>query len=394
MNVACALGTPLFSLAVLAASASAQPFAASDWTESAGPNGSKVFTHKSQSAVVMVGGGGADGPSLDADIVRFSADMIKSGNCPGTGKPQSILNGQARQLNLDAATMNCTFVVGRHENAKFGIIALEQAGSVAGARALAGRFAAGFVGSQVGEAAGGGAVAREQRRPETAIGANGRALPPQGLIGMWRADWVENRFNAFTGLSLTSQNSTLILTRGGYFFAAVPSGAGFDDASAIAQARSAPGTAGRYRISGNSITLDFADGTSKTAQLSRGGGGNSISFDGRALVPKLTFPDGASLTGSFSSRRISNAGSGVFALGEDDLSFSADGRFAKGGRVIVSTPARSEFGQRSGGGGGYRIQGGALYLEYHNGKQEVFSIFQEDAKTGIFLNNNWFQPVR
>lgn len=220
------------------------------------------------------------------------------------------------------------------------------------------------------------------------------AVGPVGLVGMWRSDWVENQFRAFAGLTLVALNNTLVFTRGGYFIDGVPEGAGFDDAGAQTVIARDPKLAGRYVVQPGKITLNYADGHSETVDAKRQGNSWILSFKGRFMSSKLLFPDGATLSGLYTNERISNAGGGIFVVGDRDFSFAPDGRFARGSRVSMSAPA---FSSRDGGernGGRYRVAGSALILDYTDGRRETLSLFQETRGEAIWLDDTMYKPAR
>ncbi len=217
---------------------------------------------------------------------------------------------------------------------------------------------------------------------------------PAGLVGIWRSDWVENQFRAFSGLTLVAMNNTLVFTRGGYFIDGVPEGAGFDDAGAQTMMRSKPSLAGRYTVQPGKIVLSYADGHTETVDAKRAGNAWTLNYNGKWMSSKLLFPDGATLSGTYSNENITNAGGGIFVVGDHDFSFTADGRFARGSQVSMSAPAVSSRDGGTRDSGRYRIQGSALILDYADGRQEVLSLFQETRGAAIWLNDQMYQPVR
>jgi hypothetical protein len=239
-----------------------------------------------------------------------------------------------------------------------------------------------------------GPVARAVMTKTPPAAAASASAGPAGLVGMWRSDWVENQYRAFTGLTLVALNNTLVFTRGGYFIEGVPEGAGFDDAGAQAIIARDPKTAGRYVIQPGKIVLNYADGNSGTVEAKRQGNSWTLNYDGKWMSQKILFPDGATLSGLYTNENITNAGSGIFVVGDRDFSFAPDGRFARGSCVSMSAPA---FSSRDGGtrdSGRYRIQGSALILEYAGGRREVMSIFQETRGEAIWLNDVIYKPAR
>lgn len=217
---------------------------------------------------------------------------------------------------------------------------------------------------------------------------------PAGLVGMWRSDWVENQFRAFSGLTLIAMNNTLVFTRGGYFIDGVPESAGFDDAGAQAVMARNPDSAGRYTAQPGKIVLNYADGHSETVDAKRDRDGWTLNFKGRWMSSKLLFPDGATLSGTYTSENITNAGSGIFVVGDHDFSFALDGRFARGSKVSMTAPSMSSLGDRQGQSGRYRIAGSALILEYSDGKRETLSLFQETRGQAIWLNDQMYSPAQ
>jgi hypothetical protein len=230
-----------------------------------------------------------------------------------------------------------------------------------------------------------------KRPPATPISTS---AGPAGLVGMWRSDWVENEYRAFTGLTLVALNNTLVFTRGGYFFDGVPEGVGFDDAGAQAVMRSKPNSAGRYTVQPGKIVLSYSDGHTETVDAKRQGNSWTLNYKGKWMSSKLLFPDGATLSGLYTNENITNAGSGIFVVGDHDFSFAPDGRFARGSQVSMSAPSMSSRDGGTRDSGRYRIQGSALILDYADGRREVMSLFQETRGEAIWLDDTMYKPAR
>lgn len=99
------------------------------------------------------------------------------------------------------------------------------------------------------------------------------------------------------------------------------------------------------------------------------------------------------MSGSYSSERISLAGS-TFVVGSNDYNFLLDGRFAKGGKVSMTSDAVSSIGKRNVKTGRYEIKASALYLYYTDRTREVYSMFQETADKNIWFNDTMYSNAK
>ena len=196
-------------------------------------------------------------------------------------------------------------------------------------------------------------------RPVAAPAAAPSRAAPAGLPGIWRNDWVENQYQAFGGLTLVARNVTFVFTPGGYFFDEIPVGVGLDDAGAQAWARDHPDGGGRYEVRGDSIRLTYASGRTDDVDARKAEDGWRLAWGSRPLSPKLTFPDGATLSDVYGRESVTNFGTG-YVVGDHDFEFTADGRVAYGRRVSMSSAVVSSVGGREGHTGRYRIAGSAL----------------------------------
>ncbi|MFC4293014.1 hypothetical protein ACFOWX_11375 [Sphingorhabdus arenilitoris] len=217
---------------------------------------------------------------------------------------------------------------------------------------------------------------------------------PAGLVGLWRSDWVENQFRYPSGLTLVALSNSIIFSKSGLFMLGVGEGTGMDDASIQAVMREQPDTAGRYVIQGNRIILNYASGDVEDIDYRKDKDGISLNYRGKFMSPKILFPDGYALSGIYSSERITNAGSGIFVVGNDDYSFAPDGRFAQGSSVSMTSDAVSSVGGREGRTGRYIVKGSALYLSYDDGETRILSMFQEEKGGPIWFNDEMFSKAQ
>ena len=243
-------------------------------------------------------------------------------------------------------------------------------------------------------------AARETARPAPApapsrsasVALVGGPRPPAGLAGIWRNDWVENVFQPFSGLTLMARNVTFVFTPGGYFFDEIPVGVGLDDAGAQAWMRDHPDGGGRFEVRGDKILLTYASGKTDGMDARKVQGGWSLAWGSRPLGPKLTFPDGATLSGVYGNETITNVGIGYVA-GAHDYEFTADGRVAYGRRVSMSTADLSSVGGREGQSGRYRVEGSALRIDWDDGTAAVHSLFAESPNSAIWIDDQMYKPA-
>jgi hypothetical protein len=351
-----------------------------------------TYTHASKAAVIML----RELPPGVEPNTAIAANMDKPGLCEGLSNAQleKRSGGDFHQLTSQSATMRCVFVFAKSPEKNAVIFSLEQVGSNANADAAlqsildASLTDAGAAATPIVQA-----TPKEPAKSPAPLstGKLARASYPVGLVGMWRSDWVENQYRAFTGLTLVALDNTLIFTGGGYFINGVPNGTSLDDAGALEVIRKDPANAGRYSNAGGVITLSYADGQKETVEAKKDGQDWQLIFRNRAMSPKMTFMSGGYLTGDYSTQRITDAG-GIFVVGADDYSFAAGGRFAKGGSVSMSSAAVSSVGGRNVRGGHYSIKGSALTLTYDDGETEIYSMYQESAGKEIWLNGQMYRP--
>ncbi len=343
----------------------------------------EVYADPAKTAMIMIG-------QVTPEQARDPGPALRKVDQPDscTGISQSrlepILNGRARRVQSRGAAWNCTFLFATAENQPIMVMAIEKSGSTAKSGDVAVRLLEARLGP----------VAKAMPQPVAVTQPSAgvaRANGPIGLVGLWRSDWVENQYRAFTGLTLVALNNTLIFTPGGYFLNGVPEGVPLDDGGAQQVMRSDPANAGRYAVSGGTIQLNYADGNKETVAAKRVGARWQLIFRNRPMSPKLTFMNGGYLSGTYATERITQAGS-AFVIGDDDYSFAPNGRFAKGGQVSLSTAAVSSTQGHSVRAGRYVIKGSALYLSYDDGTQEIYSMFQETAGQEIWLNDQIYSP--
>lgn len=372
---------------------SAGPPAPAGWTAVEGQIGT-TYTHASQTAVILL----RELPLEAEQNTGLAAAMDIPGVCEGLSKApfETPAGGTVRRVTSRSATMRCVLIFEKTKVKNAVILAMEQVGSKANAEA-AQQIILNAITQIASPAAQVNSTAVNTAQPKPAAppstGKLARASYPVGLVGLWRSDWVENQYRAFTGLTLVALDNTLIFTSGGYFFNGVPDGTSLDDAGAVEMTRKDPANAGRYSYAGGILSLNYADGQKETVAAKKDGQSWQLIFRGRPMSPKMTFVSGGVLTGEYSTQRITDAG-GIFVVGADDYSFAPNGRFAKGGSVSMSSAAVSSIGGRNVRGGRYVIKGSALTLSYDDGETEVYSMFQETAGENIWLNGQMYTPQK
>jgi hypothetical protein len=382
----------------------AQTTLPSGWTKSATKNGTSYNYGNDEASILVSKVGRANFSNLPSVIQSSDRPDF----CNGISKVQPLLVFDSRGTKYETrgTNKNCLFLIGSivgsdPQSSGIFVIAMERSNSKSNAIALAQTLFESAIkldGSQSQQSNasrelipnnGAGVRGQSPTKPNTIA----KATNPVGLIGMWRSDWVENQFTPFNGLQLMAKNNTLIFTPGGYFFNGVPDSVGFDDAGAQTIMRTDPGNAGRYKISSGIIQLSYANGEQETVKAVNRNNDWTLTFRNRVLSPKLTFNSGGGLSGSYSSERISQAGS-TFVVGNNDYNFSLDGRFAKGGKVSMTSDAVSSIGKRNVKTGRYEIKASALYLYYTDGTREVYSIFQETADENIWFNDTMYSNAK
>jgi hypothetical protein len=387
------------------------------WSQSPSKNGTQITYTNDEASILISALTQANANNLPA-ILR-SAD--RPNFCSGISQiqPIPVMNSRGIKYEVRGAGTNCAFIVGNfseRDPQNFGVlvIAMEQSNSKSNALPFAQSLFEAVMKRNNGEAqasnappaplANSGAGVRGQSPTPPTVSMPQKELPskpyplaksaePKGLIGMWRSDWVENQFTAFNGLQLMAKDNTLIFTSGGYFFDGVPDSVGFDDAGAQTIMRKDPGSAGRYKIAGSTIQLSYANGEKETVEAVNRNNDWTLTFRNRVMSPKLTFMYGGGLSGTYSSQRITQAGTS-FVVGNNDYNFSLDGRFAKGGKVSLSSDVVSSIGKRNVKTGRYEVKASALYLYYDDGTREVYSMFQETKEENVWFNDRMYSNAR
>jgi hypothetical protein len=361
------------------------------WTQAEGPSGT-TYTYKSAAAIIMIG-------LIPLEKLQNPGGAIsatdKPGGCVGISNAnfETVLGGRARRIQSRSPSLSCAIFLAPFGDKGLMAIAMEQANAHANAAAIALTLLEKWLGP-VRPSTSISALRPPAHSPSSArpIGGLARASDPVGLVGMWRSDWVENEYQGITGLTLVAKDNTLIFTAGGYFFDGVPDGVTLDDSGAQEIMRRDPQNAGRYTVSGGMISLTYANAKHETVEAKRTGASWDLVFRDRQMQPKMTFMAGGYLSGTYSTQRISQAGSS-FVVGEDDYSFAPDGRFAKGGQVSLSSAALSSTAGRTVRTGRYFIKASALTLLYDDGTREIYSMFQESAGKEIWLDDQMYRPA-
>lgn len=387
------------------------------WSVAPGNNGTQYNFGDNEASVSL--SRVTQGNAKNIDTVLRSADRPSLCNGISKVQPIPVVNPRGNKYEVRGASKNCTFIFGTSADRDAQepvvlVIAIEQANSNSNASTFAQTLfdsamkqntpAAPANTSPPESTAGNSAKAMGQSpspqsgpTPQKDLPSKAYALAksaePKGLIGMWRSDWVENQFTAFNGLQLMARDNTLIFTSGGYFFDDVPISVGFDDAGAQTIMRTKPGNAGRYKVVGATIQLDYADGKKGFVEAVNRNNDWTLTYHNRVMSAKLTFMAGGGLSGSYTSERISQAGS-TFVVGNNDYNFSLDGRFAKGGKVSMTSDVVSSIGKRNVKTGRYEIKASALYLYFDDGAREVYSMFQETKAENIWLNNQMYNNAK
>ncbi len=382
------LGISLFAL-FAPANAYADPPAPPGWTSAASPNGT-IYAHGTNDAVILLGQLPKD---KEPDAAVMAASMDKPNGCVGMSraKVETLSGGTVRRVSSKSQSFNCVMILTKADGQNLMILSMAKADSHANSDAAVQAILDSYTQDAAPALSPAPTPQLETAAPLSA-GKLARAAYPVGLVGMWRSDWVENQYRAFTGLTLVALDNTLIFTSGGYFFDGVPDGVSLDDAGAVETMRADPENAGRYTVAGGKITLAYASGTKETVDAKKVGKEWELEFRNRPMSPKMTFMAGGYLSGTYSTQRITNAGSGIFVVGDDDYSFAPDGRFAKGGSVSMSSAAVSSIGGRNVKRGRYIIRASALILSYDDGSRETYSMFQETAGQNIWLNGQMYTP--
>jgi hypothetical protein len=214
------------------------------------------------------------------------------------------------------------------------------------------------------------------------------SVESSGNYGVWVALVNRSVYDPVMTIRMELGVDYLILTKGGYFMRQLPDNGGLTDSAAQAVIKKDQDLGGRYTLSGNVLTLRYANGKVEQGRASKGG----FELDFESYNPKRFFADGTALSGAYSSTSITSTGVG-FVVGERDFDFTLDGRFGFGRAVSMSTTAISSTGEREGRGGRYYIKDSAIHLAYDDGERSVLPIWQESQGGPIWFDGQMYKPA-
>ncbi len=327
------------------------------------------------------------------DVARKMLNGLARSGCATSATTKNLYGGQAVQLDSRSASHLCTVIAGRAGGVFHLIVAVtdlragtQNAGPFASA--LARHY---FAGNAPLPPAAQAPARQRDAAPPAALPAKGGGaiLAPvrsSGTEGIWVGLSLRTVYDPVTAVRLEYGTDYLVLTRGGYFMRDVPDEAGFTDQAAIQMAAKSPDRAGRVTVQGANLLLRFASGETMIAKGTGQGANRTYRLDNVDFSPKLLFRDGTMLNGSYSSTRITRTGTESFVVGDTDLVFTRDGRFAKGGNVTISGGFYSIIGGDARNSGTYFVKDSAVHLRYGSGQTETLSMWAEKPNDVIWFN--------
>lgn len=325
-----------------------------------------------------------DNPEIDfRDSLPNMLEIDAFKKCPDTEYIRStpILNDTGRQLTVATETFTCSAIGVRYKGEIFLLLTMGKNDVDVPAKAIA------TAARMMGMNSDGSTRAQFADLPNIPL-VKKASIYSSGSKGVWHGIWVASVSSYVYDPIMTTRleygTRFLVLHKSGYFMTSMPRDTGLDQASIEAEMIKDPDNAGTYRIQGRDLLLSFASGTTMVAERQE----NGFRLGNDDYNAKQHFADGTALSGDYSSSRITQSAAGVYILGEDDFSFSVDGRFAKGGSVSLSSDLVSTNGGYDRRTGRYSVKNSALYLAYDDGSKEIASMWQESEDGPIWFNNN------
>ncbi len=321
-----------------------------------------------------------DDPEMDfRDGLPNMLKMPAFKKCPDTEyrRTSNILDGNGQQLVVSTDEFTCSAIGTRYKGGIFLIVTMGKNDVGANDKAIA------IVARMMGINSDGSKQAQFTELPTEPL-VKKSSIYASGNHGIWVAMVSRYVYDPVMTTRMEYGTEDLVLLKSGYFMTKIPSNSGLDEASVKAQMVEDPHNAGTFRPQGNNLLLTYATGETVVAERQ----GDGFKFNNNDYNPKRHFADGTALSGDYTNSRITQAGAGMFVLGEDDFSFSPDGRFAKGGSVSLSSAAVSSSNGYNRRTGRYYVKNSAVYLAYDDGSKEIASMWQESEDGPIWFNNN------
>ncbi len=293
------------------------------------------------------------------------------------------LAGGAVQASMRGTAIDCSMIAGRNAGSIALIVAYgadARIGAKDKAKAIASKI--------FGNAKSGKAIAAA-KVPVAKPGLGSK--PVTGHHGVWVNLGMQTVYDPVMSIRMEYGTNYLVLTESGFFANELPHNGAFNDEGMRAIIRDDKHAGGRYIISGNKITLNYASGKVETATQSKSGNSWIIALDDAEYSPKRIFPDGATLSGAYTNSSVTRTGVDSFVTGDHDLTFSTDGRFVKGGNVSIAGGSFTIIGGDNRGSGTYYIKDSALHLTYADGTKEIMSMWQETPNDAIWFNGNMYK---
>ncbi len=386
------------------AQALAQTTPPADWNVKKSEAGDEYYSPSGKDMVIVSRFG--DNTSVDPEkFARLMIEKFAEYGCPpvGSATPQRPYGDKAILIKTASATHRCGVLAGRNANTFYLIMSLTGSGSGAD---ISGNLRDGLTkdifGAPVASGASGpaarglasGPAAKAQTAPPPLATTNAgiaKTVQSAGTVGIWVGMAGRNEYDPVMGVRWVWGTNYLILTSGGYFMTDYPGMAAFNDAAAQAMAREYPKQAGTFKVQGNNLVLTFASGETKIAKGTGQGGARDYKLDDVDYNPKLRFADGTMLNGVYGNTRITQTSADSFVVGNHDLTFTREGRFAKGGRVSVSGGFYSILGGDKSETGRYFVRDSAVHLQYDNGKTEIMSIWAEKPNDVIWFDGDMYK---
>ncbi len=382
--------------------------APSDWTVQTADNGAIMSAHPQRKAFVIE----RNFPDLDTDhmpeaLRQLARIAAVAKLCPSlaAAEPTTFSGGRAASLGSHEGQCDCYLYAFAAAQGIKSVLVIEPPGTPVGVDALVRSYVmrataagpASTPGPTIAQAAPNAALPGRRLGNPPATAARG-PIGPNGLAGVWVGVVVRPYYDPVIGMTVGAQVDKLVLTRGGYFMDEMPSHAALNDGAAIALSQKEPTSAGRYTVLPGKIVLTFASGKTETVIARQRGGAWELSRDGNTFQPKHTFPTGSTLSGSYTTQSVAQtmggsgmSGSGVFVFGQRDLSFSSDGRFARGGEVSTTAPSFVIQGAPRQQSGRYRIEDSGLILSYDDGHVEISSLWTDTSGPEIWIDDTMYK---
>lgn len=224
------------------------------------------------------------------------------------------------------------------------------------------------------------------------------APDPGGISGVWQGTGTRWSLGIDMVMKMTLESEIFVFWEDGTFYDGTPPGGlqSFDRAAAL---RAGDMSFGNYRIQGDQLLLDYADGQNDTRSIAQGDMEQGFDCTDSATCTRVqTLPDGTKINGrieSFSHTGFS-PGSGITGgtTFSSTLYFAPDGRwsydsfggasasFESGGYAGSSSSAQS---------GRYRVENGTVIRSFENGSPDLVQMIFLDAAGNVMIGGDYLK---